>query len=181
MLVGSSPNPAQERNITMTTSQTADCPKEGSAVNTAFAPEALQRNLAVDAYRGLVMLLMMGEVLRFAEVARSYPNSTIWQWLAFNQSHVEWAGMSLHDTIQPGFTFLAGVALPYSVRSRVRKGESFQRMLFHTMWRSVVLIALGIFLRSTAGPITYYTFEDTLTQIGLGYTFGFLLTFAKPR
>ena len=179
--MGSSPNPAQERNITVATSQTADRPKEGSAVNTAFAPEALQRNLAVDAYRGLVMLLMMGEVLRFAEVARSYPNSTIWQCLAFNQSHVEWAGMSLHDTIQPGFTFLAGVALPYSVRGRVRKGESFQRMLFHTMWRSLVLIALGIFLRSTAGPITYYTFEDTLTQIGLGYTFGFLLTFAKPR
>ncbi len=26
------------------------------------------RNLAVDAYRGLVMLLMMGEVLQFAKV-----------------------------------------------------------------------------------------------------------------
>jgi predicted acyltransferase len=53
-------------------------------------------------------------------------------------------------------------------------------MLWHTIWRSFVLIALGIFLRSTGGPITYYTFEDTLTQIGLGYTFGFLLAFAKP-
>ncbi len=127
------------------------------------------------------MVLMMGEVLRLAETARSFPNSTIWRWLAFNQSHVEWAGMSLHDTIQPGFTFLAGVALPYSIRSRQRKGESFGRMLFHTMWRSLVLIALGIFLRSTGGPITYFTFEDTLTQIGLGYTFGFLLAFANPR
>ena len=27
------------------------------------------RNLAVDAYRGLVMLLMMGEVLQFAKVS----------------------------------------------------------------------------------------------------------------
>lgn len=140
-----------------------------------------QRNVAVDAYRGLVMVLMMGEVLRFAEVAQSYPNSTFWHILAWNQTHVEWAGMSLHDTIQPGFTFLAGVALPYSIRSRQRKGESFMRMLWHTMWRSLVLIALGIFLRSTAGPITYFTFEDTLTQIGLGYTFAFLLAFAKPR
>ncbi len=34
-----------------------------------------QRNVAVDAYRGLIMLLMMGEVLHFAQVARSYPNS----------------------------------------------------------------------------------------------------------
>ena len=89
--------------------------------------------------------------------------------------------MSLHDTIQPGFTFLVGVALPYSLRSRQRKGESFRRMLFHTIWRSLILIALGIFLRSTDSPMTYFTFEDTLTQIGLGYTFGFLLTFARPR
>jgi heparan-alpha-glucosaminide N-acetyltransferase len=146
----------------------------------ANAP-ALQRNVAVDAYRGLVMLLMMGEVLEFSRIARAYPASAFWHVLAWNQTHVEWAGMSLHDTIQPGFTFLAGVSLPYSIRSRQRKGQSFRRMLLHTMWRSVLLIALGIFLRSDGRPITYFTFEDTLTQIGLGYTFGFLLAFARPR
>ena len=147
----------------------------------ASVEKPIQRNVAVDAYRGLVMVLMMGEVMRFAEVARAFAQSTFWRILAYNQTHVEWAGMSLHDTIQPGFTFLAGVALPYSIRSRRRKGESFGYMLFHTMWRSLVLIALGIFLRSTDRPITYFTFEDTLTQIGLGYTFAFLLSFAKAR
>src|SRR5665213_551892 len=94
----------------------------------------LQRNVAVDAYRGLVMLLMMGEVLSFAHVARSYPNNFLWHILSFNQSHVEWAGMSLHDTIQPSFTFLVGVALPYSLRSSRRKGQTFPRMLAHTLW-----------------------------------------------
>ena len=144
-------------------------------------PVAPPRNVAVDAYRGLVMVLMMGEVMRFADTARAFPGSTFWRILAYNQNHVEWAGMSLHDTIQPGFTFLAGVALPYSIHSRQRKGESFPHMLFHTMWRSLLLVALGVFLRSTDSPITYYTFEDTLSQIGLGYTFAFLLTFVKAR
>lgn len=143
--------------------------------------EQQQRNVAVDAYRGLVMLLMMGEVMRFAEVARSFPHNVIWQFLAFNQSHVEWAGMSLHDTIQPGFTFLVGVALPYSIRSRQKKGASFKRALLHTIWRSLVLVFLGIFLRSMTSPMTNFTFEDTLTQIGLGYTFAFLLAFTRPR
>jgi len=147
----------------------------------ATVEQQQQRNIAVDAYRGFVMLLMMGEVMRLGEVARSFPNNPIWQFLGFNQSHVEWAGMSLHDTIQPGFTFLVGVALPYSLRSRQKKGESFQRMILHTLWRSFLLVFLGIFLRSMAGPMTNYTFEDTLTQIGLGYTFAFLLTFARPR
>jgi predicted acyltransferase len=140
-----------------------------------------QRNIAVDAYRGLVMLLMMGEVLQLSRLSSLYPDNGFLGILAFNQTHVPWAGMSLHDTIQPGFTFLVGVALPYSLRSRRRKGESFRRMLLHTMWRSLVLVALGIFLRSTYSPMTNFTFEDTLTQIGLGYTFAFLLAFARPR
>ncbi|MGB7548489.1 MAG: DUF5009 domain-containing protein [Terracidiphilus sp.] len=147
----------------------------------ASVEQKLQRNIAVDAYRGFVMLLMMGEVFQFAHVALSFPNNFLWRFLAYNQSHVEWAGMSLHDTIQPSFTFLVGVALPYSLRSRQKKGASFQRMLGHTIWRSFLLVALGIFLRSTQGPITNFTFEDTLTQIGLGYTFAFLLGFVRPR
>jgi predicted acyltransferase len=151
-----------------------------SDVVTQVAQER-QRNVAVDAYRGFVMLLMMGETLQLSTVARSFPNSRIWQFLAFNQSHVSWTGMSLHDTIQPGFSFLVGAALPYSLKSRQRKGESFRHMLLHTIWRSFVLVALGIFLRSTSRPMTYFTFEDALTQIGLGYTFAFLIAFLRPR
>jgi heparan-alpha-glucosaminide N-acetyltransferase len=140
-----------------------------------------QRNIAVDVYRGFVMILMMAEVLQLRRVALNYPNSAILGFLGFQQTHVPWVGMSLHDTIQPGFTFLVGAALPYSIRSRQRKGQSFRHMLLHTIWRSFLLIALGIFLRSLGSPMLNFTFEDTLTQIGLGYTFGFLLTMARPR
>jgi heparan-alpha-glucosaminide N-acetyltransferase len=149
--------------------------KQGTTVS------APVRNVAVDAYRGLVMLLMMGEVMSFAKVSQAFPGSLFWRVLAFNQTHVEWVGMSLHDTIQPGFTFLVGVALPYSIHSRTVKGQSFRHQLLHTLWRSLVLIALGIFLRSTHSTQTYFTFEDTLTQIGLGYTFAFLLAYCKPK
>ncbi len=142
---------------------------------------AQRRNVAVDAYRGFVMLLMMAEVLRFSEVARSFPGNWFWQFLSFNQSHVEWAGCSLHDTIQPGFSFLVGVALPYSIASRVAKGKSFGNQLGHAIWRSLILILLGFFLRSLGQPQTYFTFEDTLTQIGLGYVFLFLLGYVKEK
>jgi predicted acyltransferase len=141
----------------------------------------VQRNIAVDAYRGLVMLLMMGEIMRFADVYHAFPSSLFWRVLAYNQTHVEWSGMGLHDMIQPSFTFLVGVAIPYSIASRLRKGETFLTQLKHAVRRSLVLIALGIFLRSIGRPLTYFTFEDTLTQIGLGYTFAFLLYFCRPK
>src|ERR1035437_4286431 len=89
--------------------------------------------------------------------------------------------MGLHDMIQPSFTFLVGVALPYSIESRLRKGQGFAHQLVHAIWRSFLLVALGIFLRSLHSPQTNFTFEDTLTQIGLGYTFAFLLRFCRPR
>jgi len=139
------------------------------------------RNVSVDAYRGFVMLLMLAEVMQLTEIATHFPHSIAWQILGYNQTHVEWVGMSLHDTIQPSFTFLVGVALPYSLRSRQKRGATFQGMLAHTIWRSILLVALGIFLRSTHSTSTYFTFEDTLTQIGLGYTFAFLLSWLPSK
>ena len=142
-----------------------------------------KRNVSIDAYRGFVMLLMMAEVLQLARVAAAYPSSFFWKFLAFNQTHVEWFGCSLHDTIQPGFSFLVGVALPYSIASRMAKGARFAELFTHALWRSLALAALGVFLRSMNHRITYFTFEDTLSQIGFGYPFLFLLGFywAKPE
>lgn len=146
-----------------------------------IAVQPLPRNVAVDAYRGFVMLLMMGEVLRFGALSRAFPGNWFFGLLAFNQDHVQWAGCSLHDMIQPSFSFLVGVALPYSIASRMTKGGTMGKLFLHALWRSFLLVALGIFLRSQSGPITNFTFEDTLTQIGLGYPFLFLLGFAKPK
>lgn len=50
------------------------------------------RLASIDAYRGLVMFLMMAEVLRFKAVAQAIPTSSVWAWLAYHQSHVEWIG-----------------------------------------------------------------------------------------
>jgi predicted acyltransferase len=105
----------------------------------------------------------------------------VWQFLSFHQSHVDWVGCSLHDMIQPSFTFLVGVALPFSIASRLAKGQSRWWMTIHAFWRAVILILLGVFLRSQWGSQTNWTFEDTLTQIGLGYIFLFMIGFGSFR
>jgi predicted acyltransferase len=140
-----------------------------------------QRLTSIDAYRGLVMFLMMAEVLHLREVAKAFPQSALWKFLSHHQEHVAWVGCSLHDLIQPSFSFLVGVALPFSLASRRDRGQSTLRMAAHAAWRALLLIALGIFLRSVGRPQTNYTFEDTLTQIGLGYVFLFLLGFCSRR
>lgn len=142
---------------------------------------AIARLASIDAFRGFVMFLMLAEAMRLWTVHEALPNSVFWRIVAFNTEHVEWQGCSLHDLIQPAFSFLVGAALPFSIASRSRRGESFRHMLAHAAWRSVVLILLGIFLRSLNAKQTYWTFEDTLTQIGLGYTILFALAFTSLR
>jgi predicted acyltransferase len=158
---------------------------EGPELNTVRAPvtrsEASSRLVSVDAFRGLVMVLMLAEVMRLSEVAQAFPHSLFWRIVGFNTEHVDWQGCSLHDLIQPAFSFLVGAALPFSIASRRRKRQGFHQMLGHAGWRALLLIVLGIFLRSLHSRQTYFTFEDTLTQIGLGYVFLFLLGFTRVR
>src|SRR5689334_20851926 len=145
------------------------------AVEIPSGTQKTPRNLAVDTYRGFVMLLMMAEILQLSRVAKALPGNAFWAFLAYHQTHTEWAGCSLHDTIQPGFSFLVGVALPYSLAARIAKGASFANLFRHALWRAFALAALGVFLRSMDHRMTYFTFEDTLSQIGFGYPFLFLL------
>ena len=39
--------------------------------------------------------------------------------MAWHQTHVEWVGCTLHDLIQPSFSFLVGSALAFSVAAHL--------------------------------------------------------------
>jgi heparan-alpha-glucosaminide N-acetyltransferase len=149
--------------------------------DTATPSSPPQRLTSLDAYRGFVMFLMMAEVLSFRRVAEKLPASGFWQFLSYHQSHVPWVGCSLHDLIQPSFSFIVGVALPFSIANRMARGQTQGWLSLHAFWRALVLVLLGVFLRSTGSDMTNWTFEDTLTQIGLGYGFLFLLGFRPAR
>jgi predicted acyltransferase len=139
------------------------------------------RLTSLDVFRGVTMLFMASEILHIPSVARQFPDSATARFLADQLDHRQWVGCAPWDLIQPAFMFMVGVALPFSIASRLARGQSFGRMFVHTVWRAAVLIALGIFLRSQGRPQTYFTFEDVLTQIGLGYVFLFLLAWTRPR
>ncbi len=155
-----------------------------TAPASAPAPDprvSISRLTSLDVFRGVTMLFMASEILHIPSVARKFPDSGLARFLADLLDHRAWVGCVPWDLIQPAFMFMVGVALPYSIASRRAKGQSFARMLAHSVFRAFILIALGIFLRSQSRAQTYFTFEDVLTQIGLGYVFLFLLGWTRPR
>src|SRR5438552_14785682 len=133
-----------------------ETPKASAAELTPPTPIRLS---SLDAYRGLVMFLMMAEVLSLCRVSSALAESAFWKFLCYHQSHVEWIGCSLHDLIQPSFSFLVGVALPFSLARRASEGQPEWQRTLHAFWRALVLVLLGVFLRSTHHPQTYWTFE----------------------
>lgn len=132
-------------------------------------PPSPERLSSLDAYRGFTMLLMASEAFGLDAIAKQYPESSIWKAIGYNFSHVEWVGGGLWDMIQPSFMFLVGVSMAYSYSNRAARGQTYGSMFLHALWRAFLLTALGVLLRSR------WTFEDVLSQIGLGYIFLFLL------
>jgi len=127
---------------------------------------------------------MMAEVLRLARGClprfRRAPCGRSWRSKKIRRN-APWAGCSLQDLIQPSFSFMVGVAVPYSDGQPPRKGQS--KGLDRRCTRSGVaclLVALGIFLRRSARDFTRFTFEDIVTQTGLRrYRKLFLLASAR--
>lgn len=159
---------------------------ESAVPVTATQTAVRDRIASVDIYRGMVMFLMLAEMLHLYGLKDVFQGEG-WlaqgaQWLALHTTHVPWRGGSLHDMIQPSFTFLVGTAMAFSLVARNARGQSWDAMFFHAVIRSLILIFLGIFLRSLGKPATNFTFDDTLTQIGLGYWILFLLSgLSTPR
>ena len=106
-------------------------PDEHAGANVTAAPEPREaappsaagiktRILSIDAFRGFVMFLMLAEAMRLWTLHEAFPGSRFWAIVAYNTTHVPWQGCSLHDLIQPAFSFLVGAALPFSIASRAR-------------------------------------------------------------
>jgi predicted acyltransferase len=168
-------------------------PKAPATPTPAFAPpappppvEKPARLVSLDAYRGFIMLTMASSGLAFGTVARTlFPANEpplvderwrpLWDFLRFQTDHVAWVGCSFWDLIQPSFMFMVGVAIPYSYASRKARGESEGWIMVHTVWRALLLILLGVFLTSNGRSETIWEFPNVLCQIGLGYTFVYLL------
>jgi heparan-alpha-glucosaminide N-acetyltransferase len=137
---------------------------------------------SVDAYRGFVMLaLASGGIATFECLSRNGDDASILLEILLQQfEHVPWRGCAFWDLIQPSFMFLVGVSMPLSYSRRRARGDRWLALFGHAISRSLVLVALAVFLASNGGSRTNYSFTNVLGQIGLGYSFAFLVLGRTP-
>jgi predicted acyltransferase len=131
------------------------------------------RLASLDAYRGFIMLLLVSHGFGLA-VLQHYPG---WAWLAGQVDHAAWEGCTFWDLIQPAFTFMVGMAMPFAFARRMAEGATGRDLFRHVAWRAVVLIALSNVSSNWGGrPRPVLQLINVLCQIAFGYVLCFLIT-----
>lgn len=155
------------------------------AKNKSIHVAVSKRLHSLDTLRGLDMLMIIGADHFFHSLADA-SHSGFWEVISNQFTHPAWNGFHLYDLIFPLFLFIAGVATPFSVNSRLKKGKSKQQVLFHIIKRGLILVILGIIYNNglKIQPVADIRFASVLGRIGLAYMFAniiFLYTKQKGQ
>lgn len=101
-----------------------------------------QRILAIDAFRGITILVMI-----FVNELAGMRN--IPQWMEHMPRDAD--AMSFVDVVFPAFLFIAGMSIPFAIQSRLAKGNTFMQVQQHILFRTLGLLVLGFFMVNAEG------------------------------
>lgn len=135
-----------------------------SGVTTAETSATPARFRALDAFRGLTILLML--LVNNVMLGSSTPQQF---------EHAPWnAGLTLADYVFPWFLLCVGVAIPFAVASFRRKALPSWRYDVKVLWRATLLVLLGCLIDSSEQRHLIFTL-GVLQIIGLAYLVAALL------
>lgn len=98
----------------------------------AGAAASSRRLLSLDALRGLTIAFMI--------MVNNTGGSGAWK----EMRHSPWNGMTATDLVFPGFLFIVGITIVFSVEARLARGATRAQLALHTLQRAVILFAFGI-------------------------------------
>lgn len=134
------------------------------------------RLLSLDFYRGLTMFLLIAEgaALWYA-INASYFEGSFISVIGEQFRHHPWNGLRFWDLVQPFFMFIVGVAMPISLGKRWARGDSWNKTFKHVLFRSFMLLLLGVMIQSSYAGRISFTFWNVLAQLSFTYLVAFLI------
>jgi predicted acyltransferase len=134
------------------------------------------RLASLDFYRGLIMILLMLESTGLYEhlLRMSTPGSFLHS-LSIQFTHYPWHGLHFWDLIQPGFMFIAGVAMAFSLFKQTANGVPWEKQFSKALKRSGWLFFWGILDYAVRGNHLSFELWDVLTQLSFTLLVAFLI------
>ncbi|KFZ66804.1 Heparan-alpha-glucosaminide N-acetyltransferase [Podiceps cristatus] len=119
-----------------------------------------QRLRSLDTFRGLSLIIM---------VFVNYGGGKYWFF-----KHESWNGLTVADLVFPWFVFIMGTSISLSLSSMLRWGSSKRKVLGKILWRSFLLILLGIIVVNPnycLGPLSWDNLRIPGVLQRLGFTY----------
>jgi predicted acyltransferase len=139
------------------------------------APTPTPRLLSLDFMRGLIMVLLVLESTRlYDRMFEATENSAI-QLFFLQFFHHPWNGLRFWDLVQPGFMFMAGTALAYSLRRQEMEGMPWSKSFIKTLKRSGWLFFWGVLDYAVRPHGLSFELWDVLTQLSFTTLVAFLI------
>ncbi len=92
------------------------------------------RIYSIDIMRGLTLVLML--------FVNDLYMPGVPSWLGHMKANYD--GMGLADWVFPGFLFMVGMAIPFAIGNRIKKGESTYNLIRHILIRTMSLLIIGV-------------------------------------
>ncbi len=133
------------------------------------------RLLSLDFLRGLIMVLLMAESTQLYDhlLENSGEGVLYTFWTQF--THHPWNGLRFWDLIQPGFMFMAGTALAYSLHRQQQEGIAWKDSFFKALKRSGWLFFWGVLDYAVRPHGLSFELWDVLTQLSVTLLVAFLI------
>ena len=131
-----------------------------------------ERIFSIDFFRGFTMFMLVGGIGGMFDKIDPGKSSAVIHFFQQQLSHVPWEGLHFWDLIQPFFMFIVGVAMPFSLTKRWKRGDSWKETLYHVLTRCFLLLVIGWAFGSS---IDNSNFNNVMAQLSVTYLVAFLI------
>jgi predicted acyltransferase len=134
-----------------------------------------ERLLSLDVMRGIIMVFLVLESVRLYDNVFELTEHTALAGFFIQFFHHPWHGLRFWDLIQPGFMFMAGTALAYSLHRQAQSGWTWRQSFMKTLKRSAWLFFWGVLDYAVRPGGLSFELWDVLTQLSFTTLVAFLI------
>lgn len=133
------------------------------------------RLASLDFYRGLIMILLMLESSLMYEHLSELTMGNSFHSVIIQFFHHPWHGLRFWDLIQPGFMFIAGVSMAFSLNKQTAHGVPWNKQASKALKRSGWLFFWGVLDYAVRGDHLSFELWNVLTQMAFTLLLAFLI------